>query len=505
MSLKGEDLRVYFEGVKAVDGVDIKLDPGEILGLIGPNGAGKTTLMNALSGFVPLRSGSVTLGEETVTIWSPNRLAKSGLARTFQNVRLFRGLTVSENVEVAAVGVGLGRREAKRRASEVLEWVGLLPRAHLPTEKLSFGEEQRVGIARAIATRPQFLLLDEPAAGLNEAEGDELVALISRIRESEGCGVLIIEHDMRLVMNLCDSIHVLDNGQTIAAGSPDEVQKNHAVITAYLGTRKLGAQGTDQTPAPVPSEREVAPELLSVADLHVSYGRVPALRGVSLKVRRGEMVGVVGPNGAGKSTLLLTIAGVLRPTQGGVQLGNESLVRQAPEDIVRKGVSLVPERRHIFAQLTVEENLKVAAATRTEKQQTTRDLEELYERFPILGERRTSRGGNLSGGQQQQLAIARALLTRPQLLLVDEPSLGLAPILVERVFDSLAALRDEGVSILLVEQNALATIEMSDRIYVLRRGEIALEGEGTDATIRADIVKSYIDQLGLDVQTTSAA
>ena len=166
MSLRGEDLRVYFEGVKAVDGVDIKLDPGEILGLIGPNGAGKTTLMNALSGFVPLKSGTVTLGKETVTIWPPNRLAKSGLARTFQNVRLFHGLTVSENVEVAAVGVGLGRREAKRRASEVLEWVGLLPRAHLPTEKLSFGEEQRVGIARAIATRPQYLLLDEPAAGL---------------------------------------------------------------------------------------------------------------------------------------------------------------------------------------------------------------------------------------------------------------------------------------------------------------------------------------------------
>ena len=505
MSLRGEDLRVYFEGVKAVDGVDIKLDPGEILGLIGPNGAGKTTLMNALSGFVPLRSGKVTLGEETVTIWPPNRLAKSGLARTFQNVRLFRGLTVSENVEVAAVGVGLGRREAKRRASEVLEWVGLLPRAHLPTEKLSFGEEQRVGIARAIATRPQFLLLDEPAAGLNESEGDELVALISRIRESEGCGVLIIEHDMRLVMNLCDSIHVLDNGKTIATGPPDEVQRNDEVITAYLGTRKLGAEAVVEDEAPPPTGREQAPTLLSVTDLHVSYGRVPALRGVSLTVRRGEMVGVVGPNGAGKSTLLLTIAGVLRPIQGGVQLGDESLARRAPEDIVRKGVSLVPERRHIFAQLTVEENLRVAAATRTEMLQTRRDLEELYERFPILGERRSSRGGNLSGGQQQQLAIARALLTRPQLLLVDEPSLGLAPILVERVFDALAALRDEGVSILLVEQNALATIEMSDRIYVLRRGEIALEGEGTDATIRANIVKSYIDQLGLDVQTTSAA
>jgi len=503
MSLRGEELRVYFEGVKALDGVDVQLDPGAILGLIGPNGAGKTTLMNALSGFVPLNSGRVTLGSKVVTVWPPNRLAKEGLARTFQNVRLFRGLTVSENVEVAAVGVGSGRQEAKHRAREVLEWVGLSSRAHLPTEELSFGEEQRVGIARAIATRPQFLLLDEPAAGLNESEGDELVTLITRIRDSEGCGVLIIEHDMRLVMNLCDNIHVLDNGKTISVGSPDEIQKDPAVITAYLGTRKLTGTSVSGETQPH-SLKTTRDDLLNINDLHVSYGRVPALRGVSLTVRQGEMVGVVGPNGAGKSTLLLTIAGVLRPKTGSVLLHGKPLIRQAPEEIVRKGVSLVPERRRIFAQLTVEENLKVAAAARKDTHEIAQEIKDLYDRFPILGERRKSRGGNLSGGQQQQLAIARALLTKPQLLLVDEPSLGLAPILIERVFNSLAELRDEGVSILLVEQNAIATIEMSDRVYVLRRGRIALESDGTDASIRADMVKSYIDQLGLNMQPTSA-
>jgi branched-chain amino acid transport system ATP-binding protein len=189
---------------------------------------------------------------------------------------------------------------------------------------------------------------------------------------------------------------------------------------------------------------------------------------------------------------------------GSVLLRGKPLIRQAPEEIVRKGVSLVPERRRIFAQLTVEENLKVAAASRKETHGIAQEIKELYDRFPILGERRNSRGGNLSGGQQQQLAIARALLTKPQLLLVDEPSLGLAPILIERVFNSLAELRDEGVSILLVEQNALATIEMSDRVYVLRRGKIALESDGTDASIRAGMVKSYIDQLGLNMQPTSA-
>ena len=330
------------------------------------------------------------------------------------------------------------------------------------------------------------------------------MALISRIRESEGCGVLIIEHDMRLVMNLCDSIHVLDNGKTIATGPPDDIQKTtqsspHIWVPESSGDGHRRSRGPSanrpRAGAGASLHHRSACELWPGAGAQGRIAQGPPRR--DGRSRRAER--------AGKSTLLLTIAGVLRPIQGSVRLGDDSLVRQAPEDIVRKGVSLVPERRHIFAQLTVEENLKVAAATRTEQHQTRRDLRSSTSAFQFLASAAHRAAGTSPAASSSSSRSPAPFSPDRNSCFVDEPSLGLAPILVERVFDSLAALRDEGVSILLVEQNALATIEMSDRIYVLRRGEIALEGEGTDATIRTDIVKSYIDQLGLDVQTTSAA
>jgi branched-chain amino acid transport system ATP-binding protein len=247
-SLIGENLHVHFQGVKAIDGVNIALRRGEIFGLIGPNGAGKTTLMNALSGFVQLNSGRIRLEDRDVTGWAARRRAKRGLARTFQNVRSFRGLTVFENVQGGALGVGLPRAEASRLTYAMLERVGLLSRANMFADALSFGEEQRVGIARALATRPRFLLLDEPAAGLNEAESDMLASLISDIRDRDGCGVMLIEHDMRIVLKLCDRVHVLDEGKTISAGSANHIQSDPAVITAYLGTRQFRAAAAVATP-----------------------------------------------------------------------------------------------------------------------------------------------------------------------------------------------------------------------------------------------------------------
>jgi branched-chain amino acid transport system ATP-binding protein len=246
-------------------------------------------------------------------------------------------------------------------------------------------------------------------------------------------------------------------------------------------------------------------QLLVLENLQVHYGRIPALRGVSLWVGRGEMVGVVGPNGAGKSTMMFAISGMLKPTIGSIRLDATSLIGRSPEEIARRGISLVPERRHIFAQLTVQENLRVATSLRGGPRETARDFERLYERFPVLWERRGTRAGNLSGGQQQQLAIARALLMRPRLLLVDEPSLGLAPLMIERVFDSLLTLPAEGVSVLLVEQNALMTIELCDRIYMLRGGQIRLEGSGKDPRDRVALVNSYMDQLGLRVGSDDAS
>jgi branched-chain amino acid transport system ATP-binding protein len=236
--LEARDLAVHFEGVKAVDGVDLVLRRGEILGLIGPNGAGKTTFVNALTGFQRLTAGRVSLDGVDATGWSANRLARAGLTRTFQNVRPFPRLTVMENVEVGAVGTGLGRREARSLARELLARLGLARRAHERASGLPHGEERRLGIVRALASRPRYLLLDEPAAGLNEVEADALVAALGAVRDDFGCGLMVIEHDMRVIMTLCERVQVLDYGRTLAVGAPAEVRQNDAVLTAYLGHRR---------------------------------------------------------------------------------------------------------------------------------------------------------------------------------------------------------------------------------------------------------------------------
>ena len=234
-ALETADVVVNFQGLRAIDRVSLRLDSGEVLGLIGPNGAGKTTLVNVLTGFQEADSGSVHLAGQDIGRWPPHERSRRGLVRTFQNVLPFAGLTALENVEAGAMATGLGRAAARRRAMEVLEWLGLAARAHRKVDTLPFGEERRVGIARAVAMAPQFLLMDEPAAGLNDAECEDLKQVVGRIRRELDCGILLIEHRMSLIFALCDRIHVLQQGRTIAVGLPDEIRNNAAVRQAYLG------------------------------------------------------------------------------------------------------------------------------------------------------------------------------------------------------------------------------------------------------------------------------
>jgi branched-chain amino acid transport system ATP-binding protein len=238
VTLAARGIRVHFEGVKAVDGVDVELSTGQILGLIGPNGAGKSTLVNALSGFQRPTEGDVAMGGQPVTGWSPQRLARQGLVRTFQAVRLFGRLSVMENIEAGAVAGGMRLRAARRHALDSLRRFGLEARAALPAASLPLGEERLLGVARAMATGPRILLLDEPAAGLNETEGDELLDVLRKVRDEHGCGLLVIEHDMRFIMRLCERIQVLDAGRSISLGTPEEVRADQAVLTAYLGTHR---------------------------------------------------------------------------------------------------------------------------------------------------------------------------------------------------------------------------------------------------------------------------
>ena len=235
--LVAEEIHVHFEGVRAVDGVHLTLEQGQIMGLIGPNGAGKTTFMNAVSSFVPLTAGRVSLAGDDVTGWSPQKLVRLGLVRTFQDVATFPELTVFENVELGALGAGLSRRAARVRARELIEGLGLTHLARLPATALPHGDERRVGIARAVAVGPKFLLLDEPAAGLDDAESLELTRTIARVRDDLGCGVLLVEHDMHIIFRVCERIQVLDNGKTIAVGSPEEISTSKEVVAAYLGQK----------------------------------------------------------------------------------------------------------------------------------------------------------------------------------------------------------------------------------------------------------------------------
>ncbi len=231
--------------------------------------------------------------------------------------------------------------------------------------------------------------------------------------------------------------------------------------------------------------------MLEVSSLEVRYGSVPAVRGVDLRVDRGEIVGLIGPNGAGKSTTLHAIMGAIRPTRGDIRLAGASIVGKAPERVVRSGVGLVPEGRRIFAELTVDENLRLGLAGRRSRDGADEALERVYDLFPIVRDTRSRQAGLLSGGQQQQLAIGRALVADPRLLLLDEPSLGLAPTVVDTVFDVLRAIRERGVTILLVEQRAQRTVAFADRTYVVANGENRMILTPSDAHDTGRMVAAY--------------
>jgi branched-chain amino acid transport system ATP-binding protein len=235
-SLRATDVSRSFEGVDALRGVSLEIERHEVVGLIGPNGAGKTTLINLITGFDLPSKGRIELGDEDVTRWRARRRARAGLARTFQHGHLFAALSVAENIQLAALGVGIGPRGARQVCQELLDALELRDRADLPAGALAHGDEQKVGVARALASRPRYVLLDEPAAGLSEADIDSFCSLVRRVRDDYQAGVLLVDHNMAVIMDVCDRICVLDQGRTLAEGSPAEIRRNIDVTAAYLGS-----------------------------------------------------------------------------------------------------------------------------------------------------------------------------------------------------------------------------------------------------------------------------
>ena len=386
---------------------------------------------------------------------------------------------------LAGVRTHAGERHLRSEALGLLGFVGYTGYPDERAGNLPFGKKRLVEIARALGRRPAVLLLDELAAGLAEAEIDELARLIARIRTS-GTAVLLVGHHMDLVMSVSDEITVLNYGRKIAAAPPALVQRDPLVLESYLGEQARVREA--------PASRGPAgggEPLLDVRKLAVAYGRMEVVSDVSVTLARGEVVVVVGANGAGKTTTLRALAGLARPTRRTIVFDGGEITGGPAHVVARRGIGLVPEGRLVFPDQSVRDNLRLGAYGRRDAQIET-DLERHFERFPILRERQRQPASTLSGGEQQMLAIARALMARPRLLLLDEPSLGLAPRLAAEVFTALGRLREEGLTLLIVEQMAESALAIADRGYVLEQGRIVLSGPAAELVRNEDVARAYL-------------
>lgn len=495
LPLKVAQMTISFGGVQAVDHVDLVAQSGTITSIIGPNGAGKTTLLNLLVGFYRAESGCVSLGNLDLTGKNTLEIAHAGLSRTFQTTRLFNSLSVLDNLKVGYKGDRLGNiltalfaREQKNsleaKLIELLAFVGYQDDIHARADSLSFGDRRLVEIARALATSPQVILLDEPAAGLGQQQRASLAKLL-RCLANSGIKVIVIEHDINLVMQISDRIVVLDRGSVISNDTPAKVRNNPRVLEAYLGVANNHLS---------PTLSNSTTPILAIDHLTVGYGKLQVLQAVSLEVRQGELVAVVGANGAGKTTLLKSITQLLTPRSGRVLFRGENLTKLLPQQLAKKGVVLIPEGRQVFTQLSVLDNLRLGAFGRQDAAVAT-DIEQMLDRFPALKPLCNQQAGLLSGGEQQMLAIARGLMAKPQVLLLDEPSLGLAPQLVRSLYTTLASLCEEGISILLVDQMAQLAFSVAHRLYILETGKIVQTGTPEELRQDSGMIDAYLGNL----------
>ena len=491
--LSVRNVSISFGGVHAVRSLDMNARPGEITSIIGPNGAGKTTALNLICGFYKPSSGSIQLGGEDVTRLTTYQRARVGIARTYQTSQLFGSMSVLDNILVALRRGQLGvstlfssdRDQGQLEIAEsILAFVGYRGDLQQSTNALAHVDKRLVEIARALAVRPSLLALDEPAAGLDATDTAAIGVVLQKLAEI-GITIILIEHDMELVMRTSGHVIVLDAGAKIAEGPPAAIAKDPNVLKAYLGEDKP----VDRARArPLVSEPEM---LLTTHELSAGYGAVNVLRKVDIQVGQGEVVAVLGANGAGKSTLMRALSGLNRPVQGEIRFLNSAIQKLDASRVAARGLVLVPEGRQVFPELSVLDNLRLGSFAR-HSVNIEEAIEQLLNRFPALRKRRNQRAGLLSGGEQQMLAIARGLMGRPRVLMLDEPSLGLAPKLTEALYDLIADLRDEGTTILLVDQVATMALSVADRAYVLQSGSVRHTGAAGDIQNDPALARAYL-------------
>ena len=462
--LETRSLTKEFKGFVAVNSVDLRVKRGTIHALIGPNGAGKTTCFNLLTHFLTPTRGRITYNGRDITGSRPAEIARRGLVRSFQISAVFPHLTVLENVRIAlqrqrGSSFDFWRPEKvldglKTRAMELIEAVGLGGFSGMTAVELPYGRKRALEIATTLALDPEMMLLDEPTAGMAHEDVDRISALIRKVAANRT--VLMVEHNLSVVADLSQIITVLARGEILAR--------------RLCGIRESRRDPGHREP-PMPEGAGSTPggtaALLTVQGLNAWYGESHILHGVDFAVRAGEVVTLLGRNGA-KTTTLKWVMGQVGEGAGSIRFEGTGLIGMRSRKIARLGSALCPEERGIFGSLNVEENLVLPPQVRA----GGLSLGQIYDLFPNLKERLASQGTKLSGGEQQMLAIGRILRTGARLLLLDEPTEGLAPVIVQQIGRTIARLKSEGFTILPVEQNFRFAATVADRHYVMEHGRV---------------------------------
>jgi branched-chain amino acid transport system ATP-binding protein len=500
--LEASGLVKRYGGLVAINEVDLKLQPGTITGVIGPNGAGKSTLIGLIGGAISPTQGSIRLNGRDISRLPASERARAGIGRTYQIPRPFLDMTVEENLEVAQYSIApfISAALARKERDALLACTGLADAARLPARALPLLRRKRLEVARVLALKPRIVLLDEVGAGLVDSEITELIALIRSIADPN-TAIVIVEHVLRVVRECCSRSMVLNFGTKLIEGPTAEVFANDEVAAVYLGTggdRESGAasgiateaeaQASVHLEAPAAEQRVLSPltaprsestggaPLLELKGICVSYGQARVLKGIDLAVREGEAVAVLGANGAGKTTLARTISGAIAPTSGVIRIAGDDVAGRPPHRIAELGIAHCMEGRRIFPTLSVRENLLIAARNANAAACQER-LDSVYDLFPVLAERKDQSGTSMSGGQQQMLAIGRTLMARPRLIIFDEISLGLAPVVMDRLYEALVVLKHAGMTLIVIEQDVDRALALADYAYVLEHGVFGLSGK----------------------------
>jgi len=464
----------HFGGVRAVNHVSLTVQTSGLHALIGPNGAGKTSLFNLISGMFAPDIGRIELGGKMLPGNDPAAVCQAGLSRSFQITNLFKGLTVRENLRLSVMARDAGRFSLLRRADtlhqteaqtqELIRFLGVDGMETALAEDLSYGGQRLVDMGLALGSAPSILLLDEPLAGLSANERERISLLVRLL--ADRIGVLLVEHDVDRVFELSDLITVMSQGAVLVEGDAQLVRADERVTEIYIGS---GTEALARKVIPTQLGEQVA---ISVSNLEAYYGKSHILSGISFEAREGEILAVLGRNGAGKSTLLKSLIGMARMGGGTVQIAGQSISQPVPEVMARLGIAFVPQGRRLFPGLTVRDNLMLGRLKRTQRGSNAWSDEQIFQVFPRLRERYEVYVESLSGGEQQMVAIARALVGHVKVLLLDEPFEGLSPSMTEEVFNAVLRLKGK-VTILIVDHNLDLALALSDRALVLDRGRIS--------------------------------